>query len=275
LAHIQIHDARKLLKIISSTVAKQQTLTYPSAAKIMGRPATHSRAMASTCNLLDAAACLAGVPLLALIAVRAKSKKINPAAFRKEFSEYQRNAIIKRSLDHQFSPGDSKAILNGLDDLGDRGAQKAWEFLEKVLYPGDLFYRRLVGDYAAPNIDAINDIGTDEPDRIKSESWSYARNPAVRDAILKRANGHCEFCGTLGFMKPDGSRYIEAHHVIALANDGEDRVTNVIGLCPNDHREAHFGTESEEIEAKMITILKRMNLPTKTAGGCRGSKVEK
>jgi hypothetical protein len=47
--------------------------------------------------------------------------------------------------------------------------------------------------------------------------------------------------------------------VIALANDGEDRVTNVIALCPNDHREAHFGERRDEIEAQMVLMLNMLN----------------
>ena len=73
---------------------------------------------------------------------------------------------------------------------------------------------------------------------------------------MKRAEGMCELCGKVGFLKADGTRYLESHHVIALAEDGEDRLTNVIALCPNDHREAHFGERSTEIERQMITKLK-------------------
>ena len=60
-------------------------------------------------------------------------------------------------------------------------------------------------------------------------------------------------------MKPDGSLYLESHHVIALANDGADRPTNVIALCPDDHREAHFGRRSEELERRMVATLAIMH----------------
>jgi hypothetical protein len=247
-----------LLKIISSAIATKEKLTYSGAARIMGRPQNHSRAIASTCNLLDAAACLAGIPLLALVAVRAQSGNVNPEAFTREYDESRRDAIIKRSLGYRFGSADYDAISKGIDDLGGRGAIKAWQFIGD-LYPGNLLYRRLIGDYADTNSNAIDDLGTDAPDRSKSEVWSYARDPKVRDAVLKRAKGQCEYCGQLGFMKPDGNRYLESHHVIALARDGEDRETNVIALCPNDHREAHFGNRCDEIEAEMIIKLRIMN----------------
>jgi HNH endonuclease len=258
LAEIQRRDARKLLKIIASGQAKKEPLTYTSVAVKMGRPSDNSRAMAATCNLLDAAACLAGVPLLALLAVRAQSGDVNPAAFTRDFDDAQRQAIIERSHLHEFAAADYQAISKSLDDLGDRGAIRAWQFVES-LYPGNLLYLRLVGDYANTNSNAIDDLGAEAPDRTKSEVWRYARDPKVRVAVLERAKGRCEFCNELGFLKPDGTRYLESHHVIALASDGEDRVTNVIALCPNDHREAHFGERCGEIEAQMILRLAALN----------------
>jgi predicted restriction endonuclease len=90
--------------------------------------------------------------------------------------------------------------------------------------------------------------------------WNYGRDQRVRDAVLQRANGRCEFCGQLGFLKADGTHYLESHHIIALADEGEDRVTNVIALCPNDHSEAHFGLMREELEAQMIVKLETLHL---------------
>ena len=103
MADIQHQDARKLLDIISSALENGNRLTYGEAARRMGRvpPGKHSRAVAQMCDLLDAAACVAGVPLLALVAVREKSGEINPKAFKNEHGP-RRDAIIKRSLDHQF-----------------------------------------------------------------------------------------------------------------------------------------------------------------------------
>jgi len=140
MANSQHQEARKLLDIISSAFGNGNTLTYREAAKQMGRvpPQDHSRAIAQMCNLLDAAACLAGIPPLALVAVRAKSGGINPEAWKKEYGP-RREAIIKRSLDHQFLPGDFVSIASALQDLGERGSVNAWRFVER-LYPGDLLY---------------------------------------------------------------------------------------------------------------------------------------
>jgi hypothetical protein len=256
IADIQNRDARKLLRLIASAVKSGKNLSYWDAAKQMGRvhPQNHSRAVAQMCDLLDAAACLAGVPLLALVTVRERSGEINPKAWTKEYGP-RRDAIIQRSLRHQFLPDDFTAISRALDDLGEKGNVNAWRYVQR-LFPGDLLYRRLVGASADTGSNAVDDLGADTPDRAKSETWSYVRDSGVREAVLRRANGMCEFCGRLGFMKPDGIRYLECHHIIALANDGADRETNVIALCPHDHREAHFGVRAEELERKMVLRLR-------------------
>jgi predicted restriction endonuclease len=93
------------------------------------------------------------------------------------------------------------------------------------------------------------------PDRGTRHSAVYARSPAIRDAVMKRAKGKCEFCGEPGFTGVDGAPYLECHHIIALANDGMDRMTNVIALCANHHREAHFGEHRDSIEKQMTQIV--------------------
>lgn len=71
----------------------------------------------------------------------------------------------------------------------------------------------------------------------------YERNPYVVAEVLERANGVCEKCNAPAPFqrKKDGSPYLEVHHKEMLANGGEDTVKNAIALCPNCHREQHFG----------------------------------
>lgn len=79
----------------------------------------------------------------------------------------------------------------------------------------------------------------------------YERNPYVVAEVLDRANGTCERCNAVApfTRKRDGSLYLEAHHIMRLADGGEDTVNNVIALCPNCHRELHFGN----IESSKLT----------------------
>ena len=101
--------------------------------------------------------------------------------------------------------------------------------------------------------DAIDDLNTDgDSDRAKTLVDRYARDLNVRKKVMLRARGHCEYCGRLGFRDANDQAYLECHHIIALAKQGADRMSNVIALCPEHHREAHFGHRAEALEREMI-----------------------
>lgn len=77
----------------------------------------------------------------------------------------------------------------------------------------------------------------------------YERNPYVVAEVLTRAKGVCERCEAWAPFKrkKDGSPYLEVHHKIRLADGGEDTVSNAIALCPNCHREQHFGEHNKAL----------------------------
>lgn len=77
---------------------------------------------------------------------------------------------------------------------------------------------------------------------------------------MLRSKGHCEWCGAQGFRKHDGEIYLESHHVVQLCAGGLDEITNVIALCPNDHRMAHYGEHREIMAQEMLArILERIS----------------
>ena len=81
------------------------------------------------------------------------------------------------------------------------------------------------------------------PERVQIISVDYRRNAHVIVAVMNRANGFCERCGeTAPFIRrSDGTPFLEVHHRTPLAENGEDTVENALALCPNCHREAHYG----------------------------------
>lgn len=85
---------------------------------------------------------------------------------------------------------------------------------------------------------------------------TFVRKPEVRQAALRRAGGRCEHCGDIGFIMLDGMVFLETHHVIPLSEGGPDAVSNVAALCPNHHREAHFGAKRAAIRQKLISRLR-------------------
>lgn len=81
------------------------------------------------------------------------------------------------------------------------------------------------------------------PQSISVSVRSFIRNPVVAAEVLERAAGKCEECDAAApFVRAsDSSPYLEVHHIVRLADGGEDTVANAIALCPNCHREAHYG----------------------------------
>lgn len=81
------------------------------------------------------------------------------------------------------------------------------------------------------------------PNRTAVVLYAFERNADVVAEVLLRAMGKCERCkATAPFLRrKDRTPYLEVHHVIQLANGGEDTVENAKALCPNCHRELHYG----------------------------------
>ena len=80
------------------------------------------------------------------------------------------------------------------------------------------------------------------------------RDPAVRRLVLERADGRCELCGEAGFRMASRSLYLETHHVVRLADGGDDDDRNVVALCANDHRRAHFADQRGSIAKRLLEI---------------------
>ncbi|RWH25247.1 MULTISPECIES: HNH endonuclease signature motif containing protein [unclassified Mesorhizobium] len=83
---------------------------------------------------------------------------------------------------------------------------------------------------------------------IKHRISRYVERGPIGDTV-KAANGYrCQICDVLGqrwdaFIKPDGSPYVEAHHVVLVSTLRGDVLgpQNIITVCPNHHRQLHFG----------------------------------
>lgn len=220
----------------------------------MGRPISHARAMAQVCDLLDAAAAFAKIPPLALIAVREISGEINRKAWIKGVPPGTRETVIDCSRNHQFSENDIKSIKQSLIVLKEYGNRAAWAKVNETI-PSKELLKAFKESNRIIELDAINDlyIGSDTPEKQTRTATSYQRDWRVRKRVQDNAAGKCELCGKRGFSRSDGSIYLETHHIIALAQDGADRISNVIALCADHHREAHFGASKDELEKTMIT----------------------
>ena len=252
---IQREDAKRLLSILANL--KGAITTYGEAAKAIGRNRNNARTVAQSCSLLDAAAVMAGQPLLALTRIREGSGNINDNAWRKVVSGRVRETIINVSKNHRFTRNDFTAIRNALERLPHASTPKVWQWVINQKQYKDYCRRHSNVPVSFARDDAINDMGNEEPVPMVFTGKRYPRNQRVRDAVLRRAKGKCEYCGERGFICENGRPYLESHHIIALASQGPDKMTNVIALCPSDHREAHYGRQRQKVEGRMVRIVRQ------------------
>jgi len=255
----QSEIALKVLPLIFNAVLNEETLSYADVAEELGRPRNNGRMIAQVCDLLDAAAALARTPLLALITVTEASGAINHNAWAKGDGSSYREAIIARSKGHNFSKNDFRRIQAALVELQGRSNLAAWKYVD-ALFGRESLLQQLSGaanDSSLPQastylFDALNDWGPDNPEVAIRSVRTFSRDPTIRAAVRARASGRCELCGELGFRQDDGTNYVETHHIIALADNGRDMLSNIIALCPRHHREAHYGLERKNLEREMI-----------------------
>lgn len=81
------------------------------------------------------------------------------------------------------------------------------------------------------------------------------RRADVRRQALSRADGRCQWCQEPGFKMADGRIFLETHHVIPIGEGGPDTEGNVVALCPNHHREAHYGEQSQRMREQFLVSL--------------------
>lgn len=111
--------------------------------------------------------------------------------------------------------------------------------------PSDRDAPEYVDQFSAPEIAARRERKVD----------AFVRSPEVRRRVLRRAAGRCEYCGGEGFLTSAGQVYLETHHVVPLAEGGPDMASNVVALCPDDHRRAHYAADCADIGRRLLEYL--------------------
>ena len=103
----------------------------------------------------------------------------------------------------------------------------------------------------------VNETGGKAKRREFSGS-AFIRNGFVRANVLIRARGKCDWCGETGFPAAGGKIFLETHHVIPLSEKGLDTESNVAALCPNHHREIHYGEKRNEMRKSLLKTLAKL-----------------
>lgn len=101
-------------------------------------------------------------------------------------------------------------------------------------------------------------LGNPHPPKDLSDSTGFRRSAEVAAWALRRAKGVCALCQQRApFISQYGQPYLEVHHVQPLGEGGPDTVENVVALCPNCHRRAHFSKETSAIRAKLADVVRQ------------------
>ncbi len=79
------------------------------------------------------------------------------------------------------------------------------------------------------------------PEKKEYIAEQWIRDSRVRRKVIDNANGICQGCQKKSFEKENGEIYLEVHHKVYLSQNGLDTVENCVALCPNCHKNEHFG----------------------------------
>jgi len=96
---------------------------------------------------------------------------------------------------------------------------------------------------------------------VKERVSKYIERGKIAQEYKRLTGYKCQICDALGlnpytFKKPDGQYYIETHHVIPVSElkVGTLSTKNLITVCPNHHRQLHYGKASllENTDEKFV-----------------------
>ena len=109
----------------------------------------------------------------------------------------------------------------------------------------NIFYEKVsksLKDNETERLARISTIDKNPTKKVVIREIFFRSHDIVAIALL-RAKGVCERCNKKAPFnrKSDNTPYLEVHHVESLSNGGADSLDNVLALCPNCHRELHYG----------------------------------
>ena len=103
--------------------------------------------------------------------------------------------------------------------------------------------------------------GQQNPEKIERTTIQFKRDASVVAYVLEQANGACECCGKASpFERKEGEPFLEVHHVKHLSEGGSDTKENAVGLCPNCHRELHYGANQLSLMRSLYKKVLRLEV---------------
>ena len=159
----------------------------------------------------------------------------------------ERDTLIKLENNLLSSAGTNREDLATLIKVEGYNSQKVGVKVDRY-ETVDEYYQTLEEEVYQSKLNALSrkerlKIASKKPDTLEIIHKIFKRNPDVIAEVLERAKGTCEYCGKAApfIRKSDRTPFLEVHHRIPLAKGGEDTVENAVAICPNCHREMHYG----------------------------------
>ncbi|BCM74922.1 hypothetical protein KAM329D_41070 [Aeromonas caviae] len=154
--------------------------------------------------------------------------------------------------------------VSGLKPAKNVGAQNA-SIIERLIceldgqpFSGQAEFEHQVIQYKEKPI-SPHPPGIEEPSPRYLTTTSYVRDPQVKAWVLVAAAAKCEGCDAQApFTTATGEPFLEVHHLRTLADGGSDTINNTVALCPNCHRELHYGANQVEKRDALYRKLPRL-----------------
>lgn len=167
-------------------------------------------------------------------------------------SHWDCNKVARRTddINHRYHEYDRLFKRGNIFEIYQPSIHGIWELYQEQ--QGKWCYRQVKSEFEEavesaaklPSSTRERILATESKTPVLTEVTTrvYKRSPYVVAEVLLRANGKCQSCRCdAPFLKEDGTPFLEVHHIEWLSKGGEDSVENAIALCPNCHRQAHYG----------------------------------
>ena len=82
---------------------------------------------------------------------------------------------------------------------------------------------------------------------------AYERPSSITNQVKKGRGDTCQLCGRRGFVKRDGTRYCEVHHLFHLSKAPPPECLTpefIVVLCANCHRRMHYADVGEPVRVQ-------------------------
>jgi len=165
--------------------------------------------------------------------------------------EYQDNLISEYSILDNYFKADA---LNHFIVAVYQGQELIFDYLQIETFEDELeqheIERNIQKDLDKEELHRkIIDCENNKSEKIIINGKTYKRHNYLMTQIKKYRDYKCQFCSTT-ILKANGNYYIEACHIKAKSEGGNDSLDNILILCPNCHKLFDCGSREKEKHTK-------------------------